>query len=91
MPEIIIGSVRREATAQEITQNAVEPTPPPTSSELDALAAAVTEQELENNLRMKALGLVMADIIQQAFGVSQNVARNQVKTRFPKCPRTAGI
>lgn len=54
----------------------------PTAAELDALATQVADQTFEQDAKMKALGLVMADIIEQAFGVSQAVARQQVKTRF---------
>ena len=57
---------------------------PPAKSvtELDALADAIADAMLEQDTKMKALGLVMADLIEQAFGVSQAVARQQVKTRF---------
>lgn len=57
---------------------------PPAKSvaELDALADAVAAQMLDQDTKMKALGLVLADLVEQAFGVSQSVARQQVKTRF---------
>ena len=55
---------------------------PPTSAELDAVADAVAQNVLEDDARTKAMGMVMADLIEQVFGVSQAVARQQVKTRF---------
>lgn len=55
---------------------------PKTAAELDAIADVVAAQMLEQDTKMKALGLVVADVIEQAFGVSQAVARQQVKTRF---------
>lgn len=58
------------------------PPEPPTAAELDALADVVAEQVLEQNAQMKAIGLVMADLVEATFNVSQNVARQQVKTRF---------
>ena len=55
---------------------------PTTAEELDALADSVADAMLENDAKMKALGLVMADLVERAFGVSQEVARSEVKTRF---------
>ena len=55
---------------------------PPTAEELDAIADSVANAMLENDARMKALGLVMADLVERAFGVSQEVARSEVKARF---------
>jgi len=55
---------------------------PATPEELDAIADSVADAMLENDAKMKALGLVMADLVERAFGVSQEVARSEVKTRF---------
>jgi len=56
--------------------------PVPTSAELDALADRVSDDMLEQDAKMKALALVMADLVERAFNVSPQVARQQVKTRF---------
>jgi len=69
--------VIRDATPEEESSMA-----PPTAEELDALADSVADAMLENDAKMKALGLVMADLVERAFGVSQEVARSEVKTRF---------
>ena len=79
------GGVRVQFTqAEEDARDAEEAAAalPPTSAELDALADAVAENSLENDLHTKAMGMVMADLVEQVFGVSQAVARQQVKTRF---------
>ena len=55
---------------------------PATAEELDAIADSVADAMLENDAKMKSLGLVMADLVERAFGVSQEVARSEVKTRF---------
>lgn len=58
------------------------PPPPPTPEELDARAERVAAQMLDQDAKMKALGMVMADIIERAFNVDQATARRQVKARF---------
>lgn len=55
---------------------------PPTSEELDALAEQVSEDFLNQDLKTKALALVLADMIENVFNVSQSEARQQVRTRF---------
>ena len=69
--------VVRDATPEEEAELG-----PPTAKELDALADSVADAMLENDAKMKALGLVMADLVERAFGASQEVARSEVKTRF---------
>lgn len=56
--------------------------PVATSVELDAVAERVAAELFEQDLQMKALGLVLADLVEATFNVSQSVARQQVKTRF---------
>lgn len=58
------------------------PKPVLTAEEKDAVAAGVADEFIDRDLAMKALGLVMADLVEATFNVSQAVARNQVKTRF---------
>ncbi len=62
--------------AQRIADAAMTP------AKLDALAERVATNELEDNMRSRAMGMVMADLIENVFGVSQAVARAQVKSRF---------
>ena len=62
--------------AQRIADAAMTP------AKLDALAEQVATNELEDNMRSRAMGMVMADLIENVFGVSQAVARAQVKSRF---------
>lgn len=52
------------------------------STELDALADLVAAEMLDQDAKMKALGMVLADVVERAFGVSQATARQQVRDRF---------
>jgi hypothetical protein len=61
---------------------------PPTAEELDALAALVADQFLENDKKMKALGLVIADLVEAQFGLTQAQARQEVRDRFLAYYRT---
>lgn len=58
------------------------PPPTPTPAELDAEADAAATRVLGTNKETTALGLVLADVVERAFGVSQAQAREQVLTRF---------
>ena len=69
--------VVRDATPEEEAELG-----PPTAEELDAIADSVADAMLENDARMKALGLVMADLTQAALGITQAEARAEVKRRF---------
>lgn len=53
-----------------------------TTQEIDNDADAEYDRFVVNNREMAALALVMADLVEQAFGVSQTVARQQVKSRW---------
>ena len=70
----------KNGRAVEATEDDQIPAPP-TASELDAKAAAVADTFFADR-QTAALGLVVADVIERAFGVSQSVARQQVKDRF---------
>ena len=54
----------------------------PTNAELDALADQHTNTMFEADNAMKALGLVLADVIAQAFGITKAQARQEVKQRW---------
>lgn len=60
------------------------PAPPqvPTPVQLDTWADRAADDFIDNDIKMKALALVMADLVEATFNVSPEVARQQVKTRF---------
>lgn len=80
MPKIVVWEngekVVRDALPEELPQ-------PFTSAELDAIADQIAEEEMETNKKVKALGMVLADLA-VASGVAPDVptARQVVKTRF---------
>lgn len=76
--EVVCGPAEEQAILNEWAANAE----PPTAAELDAVAEKMADQMLEQDAKMKALGLVMADLVQASFNLSQSEARQEVKTRF---------
>ena len=60
----------------------VAPYIPPTPPTVDELVERAAQEFLEQDLKVKALGLVVADVIERSFGVSKPVARQQVVDRF---------
>lgn len=56
--------------------------PAKTPQELDDMAELEARLLLQDNPQMKALGMVLADVVAQAFNLSDAQARNQVRTRF---------
>ena len=81
---IITNAQTGEVTERELTAEEIAALAPPvlTPEQLDAIAERVADELLEQDAKMKALGLVIADLVEQAFNVTPAVARNQVKSRF---------
>lgn len=76
MPMICKDGKVVEATAED------QLPPPPTLADLDAKAQAAADQMFSQDPQTAALGLVMADLIERVFNVSQAAARQQVRDRY---------
>ena len=53
-----------------------------TSADLDAIADAVADQFILTDLKFKALGFVLADLVASEFGMTTTLARQEVRDRF---------
>ena len=82
MKIMINGELRDATAAEEAAVLAAQVKVIPTAGEKDASANDIAKAFIEDNPASKATFLVIADVIEQAFGVSQSVARQQVRTRF---------
>ena len=56
--------------------------PEVTAADLDAIADAVADQFILTDLKLKALGFVIADLVEAQFGMTQAQARQEVRDRF---------
>lgn len=75
---IALSAGEEDATRTEWVKNAL----PPTSAELDALAAKAAAEFMDNDAKIKALGMVIADLVEAQFGLNKAQARARVRSRF---------